>query len=128
MTQPDSSEVKAQDHRKDKYNFVLYVPVIRHERFRVTDEGRVVLEFEINPVKKLMGRLVNRVPVSDLELDELSSSAWIAMDGARSILDIARLQSEKTGDDVDEAVRRTVQFMRHILKQGWIKLKEAQQT
>lgn len=128
MTQPDSSQTKEQDHRKDKYNFVLYVPVIRHERFRVTDRGRVVLEFEINPVKKLMGRLVNRVPVSDLELDELSSSAWLAMDGARSILDIARLQSEKTGDDIDEAVRRTVQFMRHILKQGWIKLKEAQQA
>ena len=52
-----------QDRRKDKYNFVLYVPEIRHHKFRVTDAGRVVLEFEINPAKKLMGRLVNREPV-----------------------------------------------------------------
>src|SRR5664279_1456186 len=117
-----------QDHGKDKYNFVLYVPEVRHHRFRVTETGRVVLEFEINPVKKLMGKLVNREAVSDLELDELSSSAWLNMDGSRSILDIARIQSQKTGDDIDEAVRRTVQFMRHILKQGWIKLKEAQQA
>jgi len=115
-----------QDRRKDKYNFVLYVPEIRHHRFRVTDAGRVVLEFEINPVKKLMGRLVNREPVSDIELDELCSSAWLSMDGTRSILDIARIQSEKTGDDIDEAVRRIVKFMRYIAKRGWIKFKEVQ--
>lgn len=64
MTEPDRG--------KDKYNFILYVPEIRHRRFRVTDEGRVILDFEINPVKKLMGRLVNREAVSDIELDKLS--------------------------------------------------------
>jgi ABC-type uncharacterized transport system involved in gliding motility auxiliary subunit len=115
-----------QDRRKDKYNFVLYVPEIRHHRFRVTDAGKVVLELEINPARKLMGKLVNREPVSDIELDELSSSAWLTMDGTRSILDIARIQSEKTGDDIDEAVRRIVKFMRYIAKRGWIKFKEVQ--
>jgi hypothetical protein len=43
-------------------------------------------------VKKLMGKLVNREPVSDMELDELSSSAWLSIDGTRSILDITRIQ------------------------------------
>jgi hypothetical protein len=114
------------DSRKDKYNFVLYVPEIRHHEFRVTDAGRVVLELEINPMKKLMGKLVNREPVSDIELDELSSSAWLSMDGTRSILDITRMQSEKTGDDIDEAARRIVRFMRYIAKRGWIKFKEVQ--
>ena len=115
-----------QDRTKDKYNFVLYVPEIRHHEFRVTDAGRVVLELEINPVKKLMARLVNREPVSDIELDELSSSAWLSMDGTRSILEIARIQSEKTGDDIDEAARRIVTFMRYIAKRGWIRFKEVQ--
>jgi hypothetical protein len=115
-----------QDRGRDKYNFVLYVPEIKHHGFRVTDAGRVVLEFEINPVKKLMGKLVNREAVSDLELDELSSSAWLSMDGTRSILDIARIQREKTGDDIDEAVRRIVRFMRYIAKRGWIRFKEVQ--
>lgn len=114
------------DRRKDKYNFVLYVPEVRHHRFRVTDAGRVVLELEINPVKKLMGKLVNREPVSDIELDELSSSAWLKMDGTRSILDIARIQSAKTGDDIDESARRIVKFMRYIAKRGWIRFKEVQ--
>jgi len=113
-----------QDRRKDKYNFVLYVPEVRHHKFRVTDAGRVVLELEINPAKKLMGKLVNREPVSDIELDELSSSAWLSMDGTRSILDIARIQSEKTGDDIDEAAKRIAKFMRYIAKRGWIKFKE----
>ena len=75
-------------------------------------------------MKKLMGKLVSREPVSDIELDELSSSAWLSMDGTRSILDITRIQSEKTGDDIDEAVRRIVKFMRYIAKRGWIKFKE----
>ena len=108
---------------KDKYNFVLYIPEIKHRKYSVTDSGRVILEFKINPIKKLMGRLVNREPVSDIKLDELSSSAWLNMDGMRSILDIARIQSKKTGDDIDEAVRRIVQFMRYLANRGWIKFK-----
>ena len=112
--------------RKDKYNFVLYVPEVKHQAFRVTDEGRVVLELEINRAKRLLGKLVAKEPVSDLEFDELSSAAWLAIDGKRSILDIARLQSEKTGDDIDEAARRIVQFMRYVAKRGWIRFKEVQ--
>ena len=115
----------AADHGKDKYNFVLYVPEIKHTRFRVTEENRVVREFDINPVKKVMGWLAHREPVSDIELDELSSSAWLSMDGKRSILEIARLQAEKTGDDVDEASRRIAQFMRYVARRGWIKFKSA---
>jgi hypothetical protein len=48
------------------------------------------------------------------------------MDGTRSILDIARIQSEKTGDDIDESARRIAKFMRYIAKRGWIRFKEVQ--
>lgn len=113
--------------QKDKYNFVLYVPEVKHESFRVTDDGLVVLEFEINPAKRLMGKLANKEPVSDMAFDELSSEAWLAIDGKRSILDIARIQSEKTGDDIDESARRIAQFMRFIAKKGWISFKEVQE-
>lgn len=116
-----------EDRGKDKYNFVLYVPEIRHQGFRVTDAGRVVLDLEINPAKRLMGKLVKREPVSDIELDQLSSSAWLSIDGTRSILDIARIQSEKTGDDIDESARRIATFMRYIAKRGWIRFKEVKQ-
>ena len=111
---------------QDKYNFVLYVPEIQHQDFRVTRCGRVILELKINPVKMLMGKLVNRIPLSTLELDELSSSAWLNMDGRRSILEIARMQSKTSGDDIDEAARRIVQFMRYIANRGWIKFKLAE--
>ena len=110
---------------KDNYNFILYVPEILHHKYKVTYSHKVVLEFDINPLKRLMGILVNRKPVSDLELDDLSSSAWLSMDGTRSILDIIRIQSKKTGDDIDEAARRIVQFMRYIATRGWIKFKPA---
>lgn len=124
MTQPRREEAPQHEHAKDKYNFVLYVPEIRHKEFRVTDEGRVVLELDIPPAKRLMGWLANRKPISDMELDELSSAAWLRMDGSRSILDIARLQSEGTGDDIDESARRLVAFMRYLAKRGWIRFKK----
>lgn len=111
---------------QEKYNFILYIPEIKSQDFTVTNGGRVILELKINPVKMLMGRLVNKVPLSTLELDELSSSAWLSMDGRRSILDIARIQSQKTGDDIDEAARRIVQFMRYIANKGWIRFKPAE--
>ncbi len=114
-----------QSSAKDKYNFVLYIPEIIHQKFRVTDAGKVILDLKINLAKRLMGRLVNREPVASLEFDELSSSVWLNMDGTRSILDIARIQSKKTGDDIDEAARRIVQFMRYIANRGWIKFKLA---
>lgn len=112
-----------ENRAKDAYNFVLYVPEIR-QRFTVTGAGRVLLAFEIHPVKRLMARLAHREPVSDLELDELSSSAWLSMDGTRNILDIARIQAEKTGDELDQAVARIVKFMRYIAKRGWIRFTE----
>lgn len=65
--------------------------------------------------------------LADLELDALCSSAWLSVDGTRSILDVARIQSEPTGDDIDEAVRRIVQFTRYIAKRGWIRFKEVQE-
>jgi len=116
------------DSRKDKYNFVLYVPEIKHHQFRVTETGSVTLDFEINAAKTLLAKLVNRKPVSDMEFDELSSSAWLNIDGTRSVLDIARIQSEKTGDDIDESVRRVVKFMRYVAKRGWIRFKEVQRS
>jgi hypothetical protein len=114
-----------QNQAKDDYNFILYIPEILHHKYKVNYSHRVVLEFDVNPIKRLMGRLVNREPVSDLELDELSSSAWLSMDGKRSILDIIRIQSKKTGEDIHETTRRTVQFMRYIATRGWIKFKPA---
>jgi hypothetical protein len=46
------------------------------------------------------------------------------MDGTRCVLEVARILSEKTGDDIEEAVRRTVAFTRYIARRGWIKFKE----
>ena len=46
------------------------------------------------------------------------------MDGSRCILDVARILSEKTKDDIDESVRRIVKFIRYIAKRGWIRFKE----
>lgn len=111
--------------RNDKYNFVLYVPEVKHREFRVTEAGTVVLELDVNPAKRLMGKLAAKEPVSDIEFDSLSSSAWLAIDGSRSILDIARLQADKSGDDIDESARRVAQFMKYVLKRGWIRLGEA---
>jgi hypothetical protein len=116
------------DPSRERDNFVLYVPEIKHHRCRVNEAGRVVLEFEINPLKKFMGMLARRRPVSDIELDALSSSAWLGMDGTRNILEVARLQCEHSGDDVDESVRRVVKFTRYIARRGWIRFREAPQT
>ena len=114
-----------QDQGADKYNFVLYIPEIRHEEYRVTEEGRVVLDLDVGPAKRLMGKLVNREAVSDIELDELSSAAWLSVEGTRSILDIARIQSQTTGDDIDTSAKRVAQFMKYLAKRGWIRFKES---
>ncbi len=124
MTRETREEATDNDHSKDKYNFVLYVPEIKHQEYRVADEGTVILELQVNAARRLMGWLAKRKPVSDIEFDELSSAAWLSMDGNRSILDIARMQSERTGDDIDESAGRVAKFMRYLAKRGWIRFKE----
>ena len=109
--------------QNDKHNFVLYVPEITHTDWEMKD-GRVLLNFQVkHPLTKLSGFLAKKEPKKDMLFDEMSSAAWLLIDGERSIFEIARLQSKKTDDEFKDDLRRLVEFIKFISKKGWVRYK-----
>lgn len=109
---------------KDKYNFALYVPVIKHDKWEVTD-GKVHLYFTVkDPIRRFAGWLVKKSPNNHLEFDELCSKAWCLIDGEKSIYEISKEMNKKTKADANDDLRRLVTFIRYISKRGWVSFKE----
>lgn len=116
--------VKDNIKQNDKHNFVLYVPEITHDDWELKEE-KVLLNFEVkHPLTKFAGFLAKKRPKKDMLLDELGSSAWLLIDGERSIFEIARIQSKKTDDEFKEDLRRLVEFIKFISKKGWVRYKK----
>ncbi|EJP6471270.1 PqqD family peptide modification chaperone [Clostridium sp. FAM 1755] len=111
------------DSKDDKYNFLKQIPYRVNYNW-VEKEGQVILTFKVNdPVKKFLGWLVKREPKCDVKFDKMSSEAWILMDGENSILDIAKIMSDKHGDKLEDSIYRLVTYIRYVSKRGWITFK-----
>ncbi len=124
MNNSIDKDLKKALKQNDKYNFALYVPEITHDDWEVKD-GKVLLNFEVkHPLTKFAGFLANKKPKKDMLFDELSSSAWLLIDGERSIFEIARIQSKKTDDEFKEDLRRLVEFIKFTSKKGWVRYKK----
>jgi len=108
---------------KDEYNFVLYVPEVTHNDWQMVD-GKVLLNFKVNnPITKFVGFMIKKEPNKDMLFDDMCTSVWLLIDGERSIYEIARIQNPRTGDEFKEDLRRLIEFIKYISKQGWIRYK-----
>ena len=116
--------IEKNESMDDKYNFVLYVPEITHENWEVKDE-KVVLHFKVlHPLTRFLGILAGKKPKKDMTFDEMSSKAWLQIDGKKSIFEIARELSKETDDEFKEDLRRLVEFIKFTSKKGWVRYKK----
>lgn len=110
---------------EDKHNFVLYVPEIIHTNWKVNDNGKVLLIFDVNnPITKIAGWLLKKKPNKDIEFDELCTSAWLNIDGERCIFEIAKIQKQNSNDNFKDSLIRLIKFMHYIQGRRWIKYKK----
>ena len=106
---------------EDKHNFVLYVPEIIHTNWKVNDNGKVLLIFDVNnPITKIAGWLLKKKPNKDIEFDELCTSAWLNIDGERCIFEIAKIQKQNSNDNFKDSLIRLIKFMHYIQGRRWI--------
>lgn len=107
---------------KKEDNFLLYVPKHRHSEWEEKN-GKIYLIFHHKKIiEKLVIWLYKKPKVSDIELDEMGSSAWKFIDGERTVYEIAKLLSEKFGNTQEDSQERLIMFMRYLLRMGWISL------
>ena len=119
---------KDNSHKKDEYNFLLYVPEIKHNNWKVVD-NKVVIYFKVkDPVKKFVGWLYKTSPACDVTFDELCTKAWLLIDGEKSIYDIAKIMAKECNESIDDSIYRVVPYMRYIAKKGWIDFKEVKKV
>lgn len=107
--------------KKDEYNFLLYVPEIVHSDWELVDE-KVLLNFKISSITKFVGFLVKKKAKKDILFDERCTSAWLLIDGEKSIYEIAKIIN-KNRANFEEELMLLVEYIKYISKQGWIRYK-----
>ncbi|WFA09978.1 hypothetical protein [Tissierella sp. Yu-01] len=116
--------LKLKKENNDGQNYILFVPEITHDDWEIIN-NRVLLNVKVtNPITRLAGFLSKREPIRDILFDEKCTSAWIKIDGERSIYEIARLDSQCTDDEFYDNLRRLIEFIKYISKRGWIRYKK----
>ncbi|MBW5392007.1 PqqD family peptide modification chaperone [Brachyspira pilosicoli] len=110
---------------ENKHNFVLYVPEIIHTNWKINDNGKVLLIFDVNnPITKIAAWLLKKKPNKDIEFDELCTSAWLNIDGEKCIFEIAKIQKQNSNDNFKDSLIRLIKFMHYIQGRRWIRYKK----
>ena len=119
---------KKECNKKANYNFLLYVPEIKYNNWKVVD-NKVVIYFEVkDPVKRFIGWLYKTSPSCDITFDELCTKAWLLIDGKRCVYDIAKIMAKECNESIDSSIHRVVPYIHHIAKKGWISFKEVKKV
>lgn len=105
---------------KKEDNFLLYVPEKKHTNWEVKN-GKVYLVFYHNKtIERFMRWLVKKPNVSDVELDDLGSAVWTAIDGKASVYEIGEKILKQFGEKCDPVYDRLIMFLRYLNRKGWI--------
>lgn len=99
--------------------FLALVPV-RAVPFETGDGGRVTLlrpKF-VSPRWSWLRRFLKR-PDFRVRLDERGSTLWLAMDGTRSVADLAALARERFGEAGEPHEERCGRFVEELLRGGF---------
>lgn len=115
---------KNSTQKNEQYNFLLYVPIIKHKEYSV-ENNMVTLYFAHDKAIERFARwLVKKSNISDITLDKQGSAAWLCIDGEKNVYEIALEMSKIFGDTKEVAIERLVTFLTYLSKKGWIYFKE----
>ncbi len=106
---------------KKNDNILEYIP-LRNCLFGTDDKGRVYLVKE-KTKSKLLKKIIlalGRSQEFHIHLDELGTAAWLAVDGRRTILEIAAGLKSAAGGAVDQAEPRLAKFFAMLARDGFI--------
>lgn len=110
---------------KNTDNILDYVP-LRSCPFGTDDKGRVYLIKE-KTKSRLLKKVIScagRSQEFHIHLDELGTAAWLAVDGRRTILEIAGGMKPAAGGAIEQAEQRLAKFFVLLQRDGFISWKE----
>lgn len=97
--------------RKQK-NYLDLIPRRAPEiEFHREEDGRIVLRVENTGVFNRMAQKWFRRPrYTQVHMDKYGSFLWPLMDGEKTVMELARLQKEEFGDEVEPLYPRIVKY------------------
>lgn len=110
--------------KKQQKNYLDLVPVRAPEiGFHPDGEHTIALEVENRGVfNRIAQRLFHRPRVTNVHLDQYGSFLWEQMDGRRTVMELASLQKERFGEEVEPLYPRIVKCVQIMESYRFVKL------
>jgi hypothetical protein len=108
----------------EEVNLLELVPS-RTMKWESDEKGLVILLKPKFQSRLLLRHLIPRMknPYFKIKLDKIGSHFWAQCDGRRTIREIAELQKQKFGEEVEPLYERISQFLQTLQKNRFITLK-----
>lgn len=109
--------------RKKNENFLEFVP-IRSEKvdWEIKGENVVLIVYRNSFVDKLVRKFFNTPEKMTIDLDEIGSTVWQAIDGKRNIYEISQIVKRKFGKNAEPLLDRLITYINILKNNDFIKL------
>ena len=111
--------------KKKQGNYLDLIPKRSPEiAFCEGEDGIVVLQVENKGVfNRVAQRWFKRPKYTQVHLDRYGSFLWPLMDGEKTVMELAKLQKEEFGDEVEPLYPRIVKYFQIMESYHFIRLK-----
>lgn len=112
--------------KKKQQNYLDLIPERASElSWSKDEEGIVTLEVENTGVfNRIAQKLFKRPKYTKVHMEKYGSFLWPLIDGERTVMELADLQKEEFGEEVEPLYPRVVKYMQIMESYNFIKLKE----
>ena len=112
--------------KKKQQNYLDLIPERASElSWSKDEEGIITLEVENTGVfNRIAQKLFKRPKYTKVHMEKYGSFLWPLIDGERTVMELADLQKEEFGEEVEPLYPRVVKYMQIMESYNFIKLKE----
>ena len=112
--------------KKRQQNYLDLIPERASElSWSKDEEGIVTLEVENTGIfNRIAQKLFKRPKYTKVHMEKYGSFLWPLIDGERTVMELADLQKEEFGEEVEPLYPRVVKYMQIMESYNFIKLKE----
>ncbi len=116
---------KSRKVKKVERNYLDMIPVHSEDRpWKQMSDSKIEIEMENKGFyNRIAQKFFHKPKTSHILLDGHGSALWLMIDGKASIYDIERSMEEKFPDEAGDMLKRVINFMITLERNGFIKLK-----
>lgn len=111
--------------KKQQKNYLDLIPERAAEmNWRQDEDGIIVLEVENTGIfNRIAQKLFRRPKYTQVHMEKYGSFLWPLIDGERTVMDLAQLQKEAFGEEVEPLYPRIVKYIQIMESYHFIRLK-----